>query len=373
MTILTTNANQHWVIADPTSQRFTDYCVAAESSGLPRPICVDWIDLIEHGTDILDDISVNARLRIDSFGQRGEVIAALIRHGAGTLVPRDGEIQSLDAQYAGLCRVLRAIADWSTRRTDVRLDQDPREVAVMFDKWASHHRVVPDRPNTILLPSEPRELNETLLPFVDECGGRVFVKPRYASSASGVGCYRVSGHRQQLIAPIEIVRDSEGVRLFNSLRVRSFTDARDIQDIFSVLIPQGMIAEAAVNKARVYGDRFDLRIVVVSGQADHVVVRQSPSPITNLHLGNRRGSLNSVRDVVGTRRLRDCQELALHAASQFPRTLYCGVDILVPRRGKPLVCEVNAFGDFLPNFVVGGKTVYQAIVQARPLPEEAAF
>ncbi len=354
----------HWILGDPTSRRVADYREAAASCGQSAPQCVDWCDVISQGSVALDAIPTGSRLRIDSFGQRDETIAALIRYGGGTEFPQRGEIRSLPFQYAGICNVLRDVTDWSSHCVGIEMDQSPADVQVMFDKWETHQRLTPYRPRTILLSININEFNEQLIHFAKTCNGRVFVKPRFASSASGVCCYRVAGDRQQLIAPIEIVREATHVRLFNSLRVRSFTSHGDIQDIFGVLAVQGMIAEVAVNKARVDGERFDLRYVVIGGQANHVVVRQSASPITNLHLGNRRGSLAAVTETVRANRLNECRQLAIEAASCFPKTLTCGVDILLPRSGEPVVCEVNAFGDFLPGLIAGGKTVFQAIVNA---------
>ncbi len=369
----------HWILGDPQSRRVSDYRETALQFGLPAPRCIDWIDVIKEGADLLNCISVDSRLRIDSFGQRTDVIAALISHGDGLEFPQVGQILSLDHQYSGLSRILRVLNDWSISRPDVELDQQPSEIEVMFDKWATHRRFATHgelrshRPQTTLLPIEPSAFWDSLQPFVQSCGGRVFVKPRYASSASGVCYFRVCNGRQQLIAPIEIDRNLGRVRLFNSLLVRSYTSPRDIQDIFSVLAPQGMIAEAAVNKARVDGDRFDFRVVVINGKADHVVARQSTSPITNLHLGNARASLHRVEEAVGADRVQDCRQLALRAADLFPGALYCGVDILLPRTGSPLVCEVNAFGDFLPGLIADGRSVYQAILNSSRRCREALF
>ncbi|MEZ6089607.1 MAG: STM4014 family protein [Pirellulaceae bacterium] len=354
----------HWIVGDSASRRYADYRTAAQQCGMPTPVCVDWLDIIVDGVQVLDRMPLGSRLRIDSFGQRCEVLAALIRHGGGTEIPEVGEIRSLDRQHNGIRRVLMDLSRWSMCRSDVTFDQNPLEILLMFDKWATHARMLPHRPDAILLPTDEEGFNDRLHWFSKVAGGRVFVKPRYASSASGVCCYRVINGRHQLIAPIEIVRETQRPKLFNSLRVQSFTKSQDVRDIFRVLGPQGMIAEAAVNKARVEGDRFDLRYVVIDGRADHLVVRQSASPITNLHLGNRRGNLSAVIDAVGPARLESCRQLAIHAARCFPETLYCGVDILLPQRGEPLVCEVNAFGDFLPNLIADGMTVYQAILKA---------
>ncbi|WP_103296396.1 STM4014 family protein [Rhodopirellula sp. MGV] len=356
-----------WVIGDPESRRVQDFQRSAIGLGMRVPNCLDWNDLIASEGRCLEQIPPLARVRIDSFGQRCETIASLIELGGGDVFPKRGQVLSLDHQYQGIVRAMEMVECWRCRRLeskhDVIIDQVPGDLAVMFDKWATHQLMLPYRPKTVLLPTEIDAAGQAIQSFADCCGGRVFVKPRYASSASGVCCYRTQRGRQQLIAAIEIDRCGDDIRLFNSLRVRSFTNPADIDAILRVLIPQGMIAEAAVSKARLDGERFDLRIVVIDGKADHLVVRQSPWPITNLHLGNRRGDLELLYDSVGIDRVNDCRQLAIHAAAQFPRTRYSGVDILLPRVNPPLVCEVNAFGDFLPNLTASGKTVYASILQ----------
>ena len=49
----------------------------------------------------------------------------------------------------------------------------------------------------------------------------------------------------------------------------------------------------------------------------------------------------------------------------FPRSLYAGLDILLPRYGKsPLLLEANAFGDLLPNLLHHGENTYLAEINA---------
>lgn len=354
----------HWIIGDPSGRRVADYRAAAISCGLLPPSCLCWSEVIDQGRSALKQIAVGSRLRIDSFGQREDLIAALIRYGGGEQIPRRAEVKSLDHQYAGLSRLMTEMRDWLRTRPDVHADLHPSDIADMFDKWTTHKRMLPHRPKTILLPTDQEKFDHDVTAFARTCSGRIFVKPRFASSASGVCHHRIAGDRQQLIAPIEVVREAGAVRLFNSRKVRSFIRPTDIRDIFRVLAPQGLIAEAAVNKARIKGDRFDLRIIVINGNADFVVVRRSNSPITNLHLGNQRGTIDAAIEAVGAKRMGQCQELAVKAASRFPRALHCGVDILLPRGGEPLVCEVNAFGDLIPHLKANGQSVYQAILRA---------
>lgn len=83
------------------------------------------------------------------------------------------------------------------------------------------------------------------------------------------------------------------------------------------------------------GRNFDLRVVTFAGKACHTVVRTSRSPLTNLHLGNRRGDLSLVRQAAGSR-WNLVSDLCEQAARALPDALYVGWDVLVTpgfRRG----------------------------------------
>ena len=229
----------------------------------------------------------------------------------------------------------------------------PEDILTMFDKWACHELFVRaglPRPRSRLASAE----------LLQQPQGRLFLKPLHGSSASGVCALRWSGRRRQLIAPIEV---AEG-RLYNTLRVRSYHD-ETIDFILERLLPQGMIAEDWIPKLDLPGGSTDLRVLVIAGRARHTVVRQSRSPMTNLHLGNRRGHLDEVAEYLPA-----AQALAERAAACFPQSLYAGVDILLDVKGRPLVGEINAFGDLLPNLLHEGETAYQAII--RQVPERPA-
>ena len=194
--------------------------------------------------------------------------------------------------------------------------------------------------------------------------GRAFLKPLHGSSASGVCAFRWDNGREQLFAPIEIERSNGRARLFNSLKVRRFDAHADITEILGFLLPQGMIEEQWIAKAPLEGGRIDLRVLVIAGEARHRVVRQSHHPMTNLHLGSRRGDLDLVRATYGEEVVENALRLAEKAAACFPKTLHAGVDILINRQGEAFVGEVNAFGDLLPGLVDRDETAYSAIVSA---------
>ena len=102
-------------------------------------------------------------------------------------------------------------------------------------------------------------------------------------------------------------------------------------------------------------------MLVIGGWAAHAVMRQSASPITNLHLGNRRGDLAGLRQQMGDDAWQGALDVAVRVAGVFPASLYVAVDLLVaPGFRRFAVAEVNAFGDLLPNLLHEGRDTYTA-------------
>ncbi|BAZ17613.1 hypothetical protein NIES4071_94930 [Calothrix sp. NIES-4071] len=53
------------------------------------------------------------------------------------------------------------------------------------------------------------------------------------------------------------------------------------------------------------------------------------------------------------------------AAKLFPRSLYCGVDLLIlPDWKQHAILEINAFGDLLPGILWNGMDTYTSEVKA---------
>ncbi|HSH77897.1 MAG TPA: hypothetical protein VLA19_05115, partial [Herpetosiphonaceae bacterium] len=120
------------------------------------------------------------------------------------------------------------------------------------------------------------------------------------------------------------------------------------------------------------GRTFDLRVVVIAGQARHVVVRLSRGPMTNLHLLNARGDTDAVVARMGTEAWAAARETCERAMACFPDSLYGGIDLLVePGYRRHAVLEVNAFGDLLPDVVWQGQDTYMAEVDAMQHAEAA--
>jgi glutathione synthase/RimK-type ligase-like ATP-grasp enzyme len=289
-------------------------------------------------------------VRIDSPGENAELAKSLIAIGGGPKAAKleHGEVAYLREFHLGYCALLKRIEAWGLPAFSA-----PSEIATMFDKWQCHQRFVGaslSRPPSSLAPSSYAEWQKQRPDH-----GRIFLKPLHGSSSSGVCALRWTPTKQQLKSPIRIARG----RLFNSLRVQSYETWEEIAFILTRLLPQGMIAETWIPKLSLPDGAVDARILVIAGVARHCVVRQSHSPMTNLHLGNRRANPTGLEQPLAA-----AARLAEKAAACFPNSLYAGVDVLLDLKQQPFIGEINAFGDLLPGLIDRGDDPYTAIAKA---------
>ncbi|MFF5480940.1 STM4014 family protein [Streptomyces sp. NPDC012935] len=332
-------ASRFAVVGNPENRRVSLFADAVRAAGLPGPRVVAWEDVLRGGGA---DFAADEIVRVDSPGENPEVDRLL----RGTTDPT--RVEGSARWYARFTAALR------TLRGGIRLD-DTGDLAVLFDKRACHGVLdaagvpVPASPTSGPGGAPVRGWDDVRMLVREHRMPRLFVKLAHGSSASGVLAVETgAGGRIRATTSVELAPDGT---LHNSLRVRRYDSERDVATIVDALAPDGLHLERWVPKASQQGRAADLRVVVVAGRATHAVVRTSRTPLTNLHLGGRRGDLATVRHAVGGAggRWTDVLEVCERAAACFPRTLCVGVDLL-PAIGwrRAFVGEVNAFGDLLP-------------------------
>ncbi|MFG3189927.1 STM4014 family protein [Streptomyces omiyaensis] len=332
------------VVGDPAGRRVAFFQNALRAAGRPGARAVGWQDVLRGEARL----AAGEAVRIDSPGEVPEVDRLL----RGTDDP--ARVEGGRRWYERFTAAVSGLAAEAGRAGAVLVD-DPAETAVLFDKRLTHGRLaaagvpVPASP-TSGPGGAPVGGWDDLVALMDGAGlRRVFVKPAHGSSASGVLAVETAGPgRVQAVTSVE--RDGAG-RLFNSLRIRRYTGAREVGALVDALAPDGLHVERWLPKAVQGGRAADLRVVVTGGRATHAVVRTSRSPLTNLHLGGARGDLAAVRTAIAAAggRWEDALAVCERAAAAFPGTRCVGVDLL-PGTGwrRFAVGEVNAFGDLLP-------------------------
>jgi hypothetical protein len=187
----------------------------------------------------------------------------------------------------------------------------------------------------------------------------VYLKLNTGSSATGiiaVGAEATHCYGTTTLAEI-------GGRFFNSRRLLHLT-GQPLTRAAEFLFAEGAFAQQGIPMAQIDGQNFDVRVVCVRGRPAASIFRLSSSPMTNLHLGGRRGDFARCRAAIPTRDWLDALDHCADAAACFDSAI-AGVDLVFERGyGRHYVLEVNAFGDFFPGWAdARGRSVHELEIE----------
>lgn len=375
---------QHVLIGNPENRRVEHFQDALARLDMPPATVIAYSDLIDR-PEMLRTVDRRAVVRIDSPGENEAVERKLIALGSEAAqsqgchwidsesamkLPEDrGRIRYLRQWYLGFQALLGRIQSELTNETTFY--NHPDEILLMFDKPRCQAVLAAADVETATA-AGPLSSYQQIIQWMDQqqCK-RVFVKPAHSSSASGVIALTCFGEQLRAVTSVETEIVGSETRYYNNLKLRTYTDRFAIENMIDFFCRDGVQVERWLPKLKQESRNIDLRIVVINGEACHSVVRSSQSPITNLHLGNRRGNLDSLIEFVGVEKWETLRQAACRAASIVPRSLYVGVDVLVkPGNHLPVVLELNAFGDLLPRVQHEGCDVWEA--QILRLPQHLA-
>jgi hypothetical protein len=373
-------APRYVLIANPGTKRCETYRAElaaywADRGVTPDVTVVPWAEVIPRDGD-LDDLPAFDRpalVRLESPGKCDDVTRLLLEAGArdADLSPRDWRSLGLPKgllvlpglQHRGFCRVLRGLRQSFNAKPHLRPAACPLAVATMFDKTETCRLI---RAAGVPVP-------EMLAPGVIDPGmvyDRVrekdwrtaYVKLNTGSSATGIiVLHPIAAGRPPAGVTTLVRRDME----FYNSRLLTRLSGTELDRAVEFVLYQGAIVQRGIPMAQIDGQNFDVRVVCVYGKPVAHIFRLSPNPMTNLHLGGRRGDFAHCRAHVPTRRWLDALDHCAEAAACFDSAV-AGVDLLFERGyGNHFVLEVNAFGDFFPGWTdARGRSIHAIEIDA---------
>lgn len=238
----------------------------------------------------------------------------------------------------------------------------PHDIAKMFDKsycnqlFANNKLPVAQSLGNI---NCYEELRETMY---EKGYQKVFIKLNQGSSGSGIIAYNMGtfNEAESATTTVAMERRKKEIKLFNSRIIRTYHRQENIRDIINIICGEDVQVEEWLPKAELNNYPFDLRIVIINGKPQHMVVRLGTKGIiTNLHLLNERGNLDDLLSKISPKNWTEIQETCVKTLSLFPNSFYAGIDLLIyPNFKEHAIIEINAFGDLLPNLYWQGMDTY---------------
>ena len=382
------------IVADPASLRCRFFVREleefwAESARVPDIQIVDWRQLCAGQLPV--DESGPAWLRVESPARDLDVIRGLLQAGqraragqraqqmqraqqpqrpqAGRRLQhgtesaeswsqlREGWIPPQPLLYAGLRACLLTVDEWLGEHPAVTSPYCMEDVLSLFDKNRTAERL---RQNGLPAPASfAADATTGDLPQQVHSTGweAAYLKLATGSCASGVMSVNAG-----MTAGVTTTQQLDG-QYFNTYRVREVR-GDELSDLVRFLLSQTITVQQAIPKTTVGGQNFDVRVVVLHGRVVATVFRVSRHPMTNLHLGGRRGDAQQCRAQIPQRQWLDALDACVSAASLF-EVPCVGIDVAFHRyTNRPWILEMNAFGDFFPRWVnAAGQTIHRMEIE----------
>jgi hypothetical protein len=362
------------LIGSASSRRSQLLEAAARAIGL-RVDVIDWRDVLRD--DAAADIHIERALRdghlwckIDPPSDDAHTVDAFIQQGfrlsqsdAPAPQPlRHGELAYMHWWYAGFMAALQRL---ESRLQGLRLFTPMKQIALMCDKLACQRHLTNGNIDVPPLLGEVTSLDAFEVQYPPGEAPSVFIKSRYGSSAAGVVALR--RHRDGRIRAYSSARLASDGGLYSHLKISVYLQREPIRALVNALAAQGAYAERWIAKPRapVAADaNYDLRVVAFCGRPRQRIARISRSPMTNLHLGNRR----SPPHWLGTQQIDLLEGAVAQAAAAFSPSLSIGFDVVL-QATRACVLEANAFGDLLPGLQFEGADTFDDQVRRVRLDE----
>jgi glutathione synthase/RimK-type ligase-like ATP-grasp enzyme len=368
---------RYLVLANADSKRWQAYAhdlarFWQERGIQPDVHLVAWREVVPCLGDIdaMPVFDAPAVVRLESPGRDIEVMKLLLQAGAAA-DPREPPGDWLGLPYCqgqmvrprlfhdGFRRTLQGLQSALESRPHLTPLACPLAVAELFDKSATAARLTAAGlpcPPSLPTPASPQELLDSL----HRHGfNTAYVKLNTGSAAMGIAVVHACDDPPWAIT--SLLRRTDG--FYNTRRLQRVTGA-ELTAVLEFLIGEGVIIQKGIPMAQIDGENFDVRVVVLYGRPAFTIFRLSGEPMTNLHLGGRRGRLDVCRAHIPTRAWLDALDHCAEAAGLYD-CAYVGVDLLFERGYlRHYILEMNAFGDFFPGLTdPDGRSVHRAEIE----------
>lgn len=376
------------LIGNPGNRRTTRLQAARAKLGLPPAILLPYTDLLQGKASLRSTVrsyglptNEPPLLRLDAPGEHFEVERELIALGAPDAANDDtddrwlwdrermyqpmflkaacglkeskGRLYHPSQWFRGYCRLLSRLDNEAGQLwNEPRWMNAPENIAAMFDK-RNTYRILSEAglpvPRRLAPPERVPDYEALREAMTSGRMYRVFIKLAAGSGACGVIAYQlnpVTG-AESAVTTLGVEHYVSRPPLFyNMKKLAHYRDRPVIRQIVNYVLGHGAHIEQWIPKAAYRDGTFDIRQLVVRGEACHSIARVSRTPITNLHLDSERKSLTEIGltpDVQAS--VRRCAERTL---AVFSRSAVAGIDVLLSSGSfRPYVLDVNPFGDLL--------------------------
>lgn len=186
---------------------------------------------------------------------------------------------------------------------------------------------------------------------------RFFIKLRYGSGGTGVIAYKNNPKilEETIFTSLNFENIGAKKLFYSNDKINRFTRKEKLEPIINWVLENGAHIEEWIPKANYLDYCFDTRSLVINKKSQYLISRLSKTPITNLHLKNKRIDSS---EILSKENLNIIKQSSEDVMKVFKSSMYAGIDVVCSKKYKPYIIDVNPFGDLFHNLVGTKENVY---------------
>lgn len=361
------------LIGDSLGKRSKIFADCLKNTGIYNYKMISWLDILNDISSLYNLIKENTVIKIDPPEKDLEIYRQLLIKGDSTGLISSKDIRSIDFNdkkivhpkqwYNGFCLALdsinAAIKYKGLSNTVCMIDTE--EAKIMMDKTKCYNRLS-THDGSYNLPKS-LEHGSSFKEFYEIHGDkhiRCFIKLRYGSGGTGVLAYTHNPRLGKFKLSTSLAYSEHNRVFFNNNRVVNYRDRSDIDRLVTWVLEKGAHVESWIPKPSHDGMAYDTRVCIIDKKPEYLVSRFSKTPITNLHLRNKRLSTESF---MNEGNIDSIKNASVDVMRCFNNSLYAGLDVVHTKDMGSYIIDVNPFGDLFYNLIDSPDNVYYKQIQ----------
>lgn len=362
--------NNYLIIGDKTGKRVKIFMSCLEKYRNLK-YSVEFLDW----TEVLEDISIlekafehNNILRVEPPEKNMQIYKKFLEAGINEfrelpkdtekMLDRDNIILEPKIWFEGVKNTFQNISNLLINYKNITSMCNFEEALIMMDKEKTYD-YLSEKEGDFYLPERIKNITNYDEFFQGNKNKAVkyFIKLRCGSGSTGVLAYSYNPKldEEKILTSLDYKEENNRKYFFSTFQVKVYTDKKVIKDMINWVIENGAHIEKWVPKLTYEGCAYDTRVFVLDKKPEYFLSRLSTTPITNLHLKNKRKESIEFLDSNAMELLRKASGSVMNI---FDKSLYAGIDIVLANNFKPYVIDINPFGDLFHNLVNTNKNVY---------------
>lgn len=356
------------IIGDRKGKRIKTFAGCLEKAGDFYYTVLDWTELLENPEILGNFLSKSDIVKIEPPEKNTDIYRKFLKYG------NNSESVLFEEKNAGAenANIIRAPGIWFDGVKNVfgKMEKifdnykktylmcNINELLIMMDKKATYEHLS-DSGYSFFLPERRKDFQnyDEFFETVKNKTAKYFIKLRCGSGSTGVLAYSYNPktNEEKIFTSLNYLEKNGKLEFFSTYKVKIYTEKIIIKNMINWVIKNGAHIEKWLPKLTYEKYGFDTRVFVAGKRAEYMLSRLSTTPVTNLHLKNKRKESSEFMKKEHLKLLADASEDVMRI---FDKSLYAGIDVLLSSNLKPYIIDVNPFGDLFHNLLDSPENVY---------------